>query len=441
MKPSPMQRLTAATPRVSPAFAFRVVGSYPQERSLQHQCIWESGTEERSGPFRHSWRMELVSITHREGRVHGRACQMCLRSVVEGTASFTTEIDVGQNVWKDVSPLHEFSLCSEHYDRVVSLVDRAVSPFREGETTLGMPMAEAAISLGTGHCETCQSRLQQLATSLELRPLRVQVVARRRNRRVGPIRRLRLCRPCFAWWLGIFRDSSFVNGVGYRFEEGEAGSWNARPHGDVAYYSIGSRNESIVRATAAATGHRARRVLPHTMLQEGEVCIVGAGQSDRATRFMAAVPAGRHRYAILCRPDQIADAQGALLLGAGELLSSPLSPQQVVGAAIRCSRPGPAPHDSISGLPLLDDSEAPSSFTDIFAAPKPGEHPIEAALLLRKFLRGWDEVGGDGRGGVRARLAAGPEEAARVVERLGWVLGSTFRLEPAREHLLSRRLG
>ena len=69
-------------------------------------------------------------------------------------STYLTEIDVGQNVWKDVSPLHEFSLCSEHYDRVVSLVDRAVSPFREGETTLGMPMAEAAISLGTGHCET-----------------------------------------------------------------------------------------------------------------------------------------------------------------------------------------------------------------------------------------------------------------------------------------------
>ncbi len=356
-------------------------------------------------------------------------CVICAKATVAGSLSFNTEVRAGSKTWHHVSSLAEFLLCDEDYSRVAGLASASVQGFNEQAIVLGMPLTDGTLTLGANHCDCCQVQLGESATGMELLP---ENARGSRTRRVGAIRRLRLCTACHGWWLSLLQDPSFMNGTGSREGEGNLGGWRSIPHGDAVFAHLGRRDEMILAMTMEADGRRARRIAPATRLQEHEFGFVRAGRADRATKFIVSLPVEvRGRFAVVTQADQIQDAEGALKRGAREVLSSPLSPQQIVGAGVRSFAAASPGRDPESGLLQLGSPLVVYGMphSEIRVSPRNGTGPLEVVLLVRKFVRGWDEIGVDGAGNIVLRLYAEKADLAPILARLRFALGTVANFD------------
>lgn len=359
-------------------------------------------------------------------------CAVCASSGLGGTLTFTTEVRTSQGIWNAVSTNEDLRLCVEDYDRFTSYAD-AITGGEGRAPVLGIPLRPTSVSLGSGHCDCCQAELPEQASTLELVPA-VQVYRRgSRTHRDGALRRLRVCRLCLGWWRSILLDPSAVTGLGHRRDEGSPGGWLNPGHGDAAAHALRGRDLAILATTMEADGTAYRRLARGADMRPGEIVFAGAGKRDRAAAFVRSVdPAERHRVVVVAHSDQLADARLALQAGAGELLASPISPQQIVGAAVRMRRRRRPLKDAATGLPILTEpltAFGPSCLSYTIHG-RDATQVMEVALLARRFVRGYDEVGSDGHGGIRIFAYAEPTYRARIAARLEALLGKGLTVVP-----------
>jgi hypothetical protein len=135
----------------------------------------------------------------------------------------------------------------------------------------------------------------------------------------------------------------------------------------------------------------------------------------------------RNRFAVVAQEDQLDDAEKALKRGAREILSSPLSPQQIVGAAVRSFNSSSPGRDAKSGLQILGSplKAYGENHFDIRVDPRHGAPVLEVVLLVRKFIRGWDEIGADRAGNIVLRLYCERGDVEPVLARLRFAMGTT----------------
>lgn len=359
-------------------------------------------------------------------------CVLCARAAIAGSLSFGEETREADGPWQADATATAFALCDQDYSRITGLADVSVKGFNEDAIVLGIPQIESTMVMGSGHCDCCQAQLGETATTMELFPSGITFVGGKRTRRAGTIRRLRLCIACHGWWLSLLRDPSFMNGTAWRNGEGNPGGWRSIPHGDAVFAHLGRRDELILAMTMEADGRRARRIAPATKVHDDEFGFVRAGRADRATRFILSLPREvRGRFAVVAQADQLGDAEGALKRGAREILASPLSPQQIVGAGVRSlgsTIPGRDPKTGLCrlGPPL---KEYGPSHAQIRVTPRGEATALEVVLLVRKFVRGWDEIEADGAGNVVLRLYAEKADVESTLGRLRFALGTVANFD------------
>lgn len=357
-------------------------------------------------------------------------CAICSSSAWGGTLAFTAEVRGAAGGWNPVSITDEFGLCAEDYDRLVEYAD-AITASEQGTAVLGLPLRPTPFALGPDHCDCCQAELPDQASTMELVPAAQAYRRGSRTHRVGTLRWLRVCRLCLGWWQSAVRNPGGILGYSRSTAEGSSGGWLNPGHAGAAVHALRHRDTAMVAATMEADGASFRSIGRGAALTPSEVAFVAAGKRDRATAFVrAANPAERHRIAVVALSDQLEDAMAALKLGAGELLASPLSPQQIVGAAVRLAGQRRM-KDPATGLPILG-AAAPEfgrsciSYTVEARDPAQWLDPMllmEFALVARRFLRGYDEVGSDGNGSLQLNVFADVMYRTRIAEVLGAALG------------------
>lgn len=327
-----------------------------------------------------------------------------------------------QHPWRAPDIPARYSLCRGCFEWASNLM--AVAAARSSDAkALGVPIGHPEVQVTDQHCAYCASELLLESFVVDIVPNSREYVRSSLFRHVGVIRQQRLCGLCEAWWLSVLHDGSAMRGSSMRREEGPMGGWLAHVAFDAAAIFLLQRDAFVVQETVSAQGHQFAQVTPHVARElEGGVLVAGAGRRDRVSRLLGHVPPERLRATfVVGRPDCMHDAAAAMRLGAGELLASPLSPQQIAGAFERLVElPALEARGPALGLPILREGEPRQGVPcHLLLVRLPREEHVEAAaLLLRRFLRGHDRVGEDGNGALAAMVYCEDVQIGGVLNRL-----------------------
>ncbi len=365
-------------------------------------------------------------------------CHFCGSRQLAANLNFRKEVTGAEGAWRTVAELATVCICDSCLVWVEDTARVAGAGNGDPNGRLGFSYSGDMTTLSDDHCNYCWAQFLGEAYIIDLIPTGRTTGRGGRFRHVGEIRQQRICRFCYAWWRVTLRDPSAVTGTGFRREEGEMGGWRTSVACDTASVALLQRDEFILRQTVAAIGRNHHPLSlndgPLLPLHSDKIVFICAGRRDRASAFLARVdPRLRARVAIIGRADCMEDARAALRLGALELLSSPLTPQQIVGAMERLTRPSPVnpARGNRTGLPLLGDPVTRDGVTQehlLAVRPAPGEEPGRAAFMLRRFLRGYDQIGEDGEGNLQALVSCPAEDVDAVLDRLHTVFGEKARV-------------
>lgn len=362
-----------------------------------------------------------------------RPCVACGRRDEHGEVGLQRETVTGEGEWERSKERDVYPLCGPDWDWVVDLARRVSSG--AAESRLGVPSRETTAATGLPACDHCQARLGEQAVALEIAPSRRAIA-------IGARRGLdtwnyRLCGQCAAWWRATLYDSSAVRMQSTRQREGASGGWLSSTAMDVVAIGLGSRDSSTLRTVVEAEGQRYYRLrtneLSRLVQWTGAAIFVGASGAGRAGRVVAALPSALCAQTVVVgRGDAIDDVRQALLAGAADMLAWPLSPQQIAGAIDRLKDPPQVGGgDESTGLAVLRQGfpihGGPGHLLRI--APPGDTGPMEAALLLRRFLRGYDVVGCDGAGALAAVVACEAAHLEAVGNRVRAILGEATAVD------------
>ncbi|MBK7126047.1 MAG: hypothetical protein IPI85_08425 [Dehalococcoidia bacterium] len=201
-------------------------------------------------------------------------------------------------------------------------------------------------------------------------------------------RRLELfaCTGCEAWLTALASDGRTVRGSGDREVDGPYGNWphpnlrGLKVHLDVEDHAsrslmaetcramgmeLTSEPADILITQATAAGHAARKVRERRGLDIAAIVVAGL----RAKRDLAqALEAGARCWATI-----------------------PVTPQQLTAVLARASRGEVGSWDAETCLPVLHTSKLDRPVVQ--CDPLPGTDLFELGWLLKRFSRGYDEVG------------------------------------------------
>lgn len=361
-------------------------------------------------------------------------CALCASGQPGGELAFRREHHSHGETWVAGPLLASTRMCPTCFRWADSLMDTAASG--EGATNLlGLPGRVEGTHRDPRRCAYCHSALGSEAFALDLVPTGRPLLRTALLRSFGPVRQQRICRQCHAWWRVTLAHPASIQGLSWRQAEGGPGGWVASASFDVLAEGLGARDLEILTRTVTSMGHQAA-VVPSVAavapLEPRAVLFVAANRRNRAAMAAASLdPADRGRLCVVATPETLADALEAMRLGAGDFVASPLSPQQVTGAFDRINEPEPGLRDVETGLPLAGTHQAHDRFgfpaNAIDVQLPGGEDPGQAALLVRRYVRGYDRIAVHGRGGLRVTAYCPPEHAATVAARLVLVLGERAR--------------
>lgn len=300
----------------------------------------------------------------------------------------------------------------------------------------GLPAPVDAAPSDFAHCNFCRSSLPAQAVGIDLVPMTMALVRRALFKHVGSIQQHRLCRQCVTWCLTLLHVGSGESGRHQRAHEGGLATWRQDVARDAWTAGLIARDEQAVGEIAwgagrdwAPIGFADARLLPY---EPARVAFMAAGQgrAERAVRMLA--ESDRSRVVVVARPDTIDEAMEVLRLGAGDLLVSPLSEEQVAGAFERVAEAHLRQRHRDTGLTIYGNSEpgAHELPSNTIQVDLPRTETVPGTVLrLRRFIRGYDRVGVDTAGGVRVVVYCPSEHAPIVIERVKVVLGEGSNLK------------
>jgi hypothetical protein len=355
-------------------------------------------------------------------------CAICNSSEEGGDFSVRKELRKADGAWVSNATIATYRLCPAHFEWAHSLLWTSSTGYAGTGPILGIPMREAGARSSAGGCDFCGSMLPPEAFGIDLVPNSQTFVRRLLFKHIGAIRQHRVCRQCEAWWTTTLADDSAARGTSYREGEGPPGSWFAACASDTHSIDLSPRDEALLATTVCAAGKQNTPTDPgNRAAASSGVLFLGTGRRNGASRVVSRLsPAQRRRTVLVCRPDGLDDAHQALKMGAADLLASPLSPQQVAAAIDRIGLPvRPTARDAATGLPVYGKPISLYGHGGSVIQVQPPRHEDVrlVALLLRRYIRGYDLVGSDGNGAIQAVVFCPPEHVDTVADRIHRIAG------------------
>lgn len=356
-------------------------------------------------------------------------CDRCGAMPLYGELIVRAEVHRSDRLWATSKTLERHGLCRPCFDRISEATGVAAQGI-EDPSWPGLPAPVDAAPSDYAHCNFCRSALAPQAIGVDLVPMTTEFVRRSLYRHHGSIQQHRLCRQCYTWCLTLLHEDPEVRGKSQRAYEGGFASWYQLVVRNTWASGLINRDDAVVWGACHEAGHDFRHIALADMRflpkEPSRVAFVEAGQG-RSLRAIRALPeAARARVVIVARPDTIDEAMDGLLLGAGDIVVSPLSPEQVAGSFERIAGLSQRKRHAGTGLTIYPDNEPGAhglpSNTLAIGIPR-GETVRGAFLRLRRFLRGYDRVGVDADGTLRVVVYCPCEYAPRVSERIQMFLG------------------
>lgn len=342
-------------------------------------------------------------------------CEMCFSTDIAGEVRFIRVFRRPPEPWREDAAVSSVSVCAA----CLKFVNQALSARPTALSKFDQP--EEPSPHGAGRCDLCLAELGVEAHVVEVVPgIRRYVQRADLNRyiarHVGPIRKNRVCWHCYLWCQSIVDDSWSMRGANARRGEGPPGEWSWQGAVDTVSAGLARADAGVLQRTIEAMG------MVHTFLRPEDIragagslqtpLFLGCSRSQTARRLLEGMPPhARASVILVARGDATADAEAGLVLGAGDLLASPLSPHQVVGAVERILTGGIAAPTRL-GVPRHLLRVQPGTSADTMAV----------YLALRRFLRGFDHVGFEAGGTLLVSLYCPAGELPAVTRRVSSLL-------------------
>lgn len=297
----------------------------------------------------------------------------------------------------------EEPLCAPCTKWLMELVTRVEDGARTG--VFGAPDGNARALVFDDQCDLCR-RVGAATSTIDLE---------RGSGRARPFPPLRLCAPCGTWLHGLAADGRSARRERSRFIDGSYGEW---PHPNLRGITFAIDSGDVPGRDIVARVCIRMGLMPSAADAAIHFVEAGAGYAARRTRELIAAR-GERSVVVLAPPGVHGDLVAALEAGASDWLTVPSTPQQVTGAIVRAQRFLLAAWDRETALRrLAPGAELPPA---VAIDPLPGTAPAEAAWLLRRFARGYDDLAViDGRIVLLPRTPRDQLEA--VARRLATVL-------------------
>lgn len=369
--------------------------------------------------------------------VETSACKVCGSERVGGEVLFRREMARKGMAWLSLELLGSEALCLGCYGWMSTIMGAASGDDADAGA-LGMPVSSDSPVGPGGRCDYCAAELPRYCFAVDLVPDSRRFVRSSLLHHVGQIRQHRVCRQCYAWLRSVLEDSSAMRGASSRQGEGPTGGWLTTIAADAAALFLLRRDEAVLAQTVATMGRSLRRPTVAEAQALGgtdpPVIFVAPNQFGRAAMIAGSLPAlARARMVVVARPDSLGDAAEALRRGAGDLLASPLSPQQIAGAMERVLSGVGSERGEAAGLPIYRAPVARPGVAchSVLLRPAAGDDARAVALLARRFLRGYDRIGEDGKGALVALIYCNEPDLTGVLRRMRLLLGERCTLQRA----------
>ncbi len=296
----------------------------------------------------------------------------------------------------------------------------------EGHATTHRPTTPAAsqsVSIDGPPCDICLGPLgAPLLRPIELVPAPT-AFAPILTEPESPLR-LNACARCHAWTRDLVEEEMVAARAVRSFASIEAG-----PGKTTGLRCVALGLSPAATAQLAATIDSLGGTLEH--LQEWSQVhapdqLIFAWADARLACHAASLPASLlDRTVVIADPAEIDHALVLMRAGARDLLVAPLSRQQVLGALDRMADPDAAAgRDTATGILSYRPAPRFGLPCHLVTIEPPDElRGIDAYLVLRRFLRGYDRVGLDSGSLLPVALFCDPRDLENVVGRIRAVLG------------------
>jgi hypothetical protein len=347
-------------------------------------------------------------------------CAICASADYRGDLRLR-HVEHGPGGSIDIDDLENVCLCNSCFGYLRSALRTATQRDGSLEHWPTLPLRHSSTP-ADGDCEICCKALAPSWVMVEL--------ASGTRVFTAPLLRLgerpqkaRTCESCLRWFRGVIDEESVGRWTSRR------GVSVDRPGGRqqraLHCHGVGllPRDEAALRDTLQDLGHSYR----DTGSAQGEnpdIVIIAADafHEGATTEF---TPEILERTVVVASEGRAEAALEFMRAGARDLLVSPLSRQQVMGALDRLADPDAfAGRDAATGLPSYRPEPRFGLPCHLLAVEPPDEtDPLDIFLTLRRFLRGYDRVGLDGDSLVPLIVYCPDDDLARVLERIQGVLG------------------
>lgn len=345
------------------------------------------------------------------------SCAMCTCVTIAGEVQFVRLHRGAGEPWREVSVLSTHRLCAP----CLRFANGAIgAPLGERLGVTASPTAPGG-SVTSG-CETCEADLSNEAYAVDIVPHQRRFKSRGPGRipiarHVGDLRKQIVCPLCRLWILGLVLDSSSFRGAAARESEGAPGQWSWTVSADAVSVNLAAPDRTLLARTVEAMGGEHTSVrsvdLRGAMQVQEEIFFIGCTTRNGAARIVQRLPAGlRARTVGVARLDTLADAEALVAMGVAEILASPLSPHQVIGAMERNLRGGAAPPARL-GVPRHVIRVSVEQGTE-----------LRQLLQLRRLIRGFDHVVPGKNGTLELTLYCPGPYVEAVLRRFHRLLGA-----------------
>ena len=364
----------------------------------------------------------------------GDVCKLCGSSQVFGELAAHAEIKNSEKSWMHLRTVWQAPMCQACFEWTAEIARDMVTGEGSAAQMLTRPVGLKSGTRGPLTCDGCGAEHGERSWILEHVPFKRVRVSRARQRHDGALGRYRLCDQCRLWWRVTIEDSSAARMSSFRRGEGSVGEWLDAPARDAIAVSLDRRDASVLQTTVTTMGYSFVDLTERlSEIELGSGLNVMFADAAWLAPVLNRFPTESLREVIvIARTDTLPQACQAMANGVTDVLASPVSPQQIVGAIARMRTapmfarhpecglriyPGPVPKFGMPAILLKmpgAESDLPSNY-----------------LRLRRFLRGYDGIGVDEAGTLVANVLAPASRAQAIVDRLSLIIGDSLKIEVA----------